>query len=305
MIAEAGIGAAAAATATKCPLCEADHSRIAWQQNGLRIDKCLGCGLLFTAERPGEDDLLRLYGDGTLKGVPNEEIGCDDGPPPRWKQTEQEHILSRIRSLGVTNGELLDIGCFTGMFMVNASAFGFSPVGVEPSDLAYRHVRGSLSFSVHHGNLQSANFAEGRFSAASLLDVIEHVPDPVAELRAVHRVLRPGGVLAVSTPNAAGLLQRVVGTKRRLTGQPWCPIDDVPWHLWGFTPRTIARCIERAGFRFEGVEQLQPSPLASNEGAGSTPLKKIGLRAVAEASKILRMSDRMAAFGTKPLVSAE
>lgn len=297
-------GDQSAAGAGICPLCEGARSHLAWQQNGLRIDRCSGCGLLFTVERPSEEELLRMYGDGTLKGVPNEEIGRNDGPVPRWKQAEQERILNRIGSLGAADGELLDIGCFTGMFLVNAGKTGFSPVGIEPSDLAYGHVRDSLGFPVHHGSLQSADFSEGRFAAASLLDVLEHMPDPVGELRAVYRVLRPGGVVAISTPNASGLLQRVVGTKRRLTGQPWCPIDDVPWHLWGFTPSTISRCLGRAGFRVAGVEQLEPSPLASNEGAGSTRLKKIGLRAVAEASKILGMSDRMVAFGTKPAVPA-
>ena len=129
--------------------------------------------------------------------------------------------------------------------------------------------------------------------------MIEHVSDLISELREVLRILRPGGLLLLTTPNVRGLIQRLVKAKRRLIGQPWCPIDDVPWHLWGFTPQTMAKCLERAGFTVKEYLWLEPSPLSTNSASGSSARKRTALRFVAHLSKLFRMSDRFTMLGKK------
>jgi SAM-dependent methyltransferase len=272
-----------------------------WKQKGFQIDRCEGCGVVFAAKPPSQAELNDLYKEGQLTGVPIESIGREVGPPPDWKQREQISILERLKGLGTGGGELLDVGAFDGMFMQNAKRFGFEVTGIEPIREAYLHVSGTLGLPVVHGDLYSAALEAERFSAVSLLDVIEHISDPVAELREVLRVLKPGGILVMTTPNAAGLMQKIVGTKRKMFGQPWCPIDDVPWHLWGFAPRTIRLCMEKAGFHVEIVDSLEPSPLSSNRNSGSTKWKQFALLAAARTSKLLNMSDRMIVFGRKKL----
>jgi SAM-dependent methyltransferase len=208
-------------------------------------------------------------------------------------------VLQQLKKLGVEDGTILDVGAFSGMFLQNARRLGFDVVAVEPIWEAYHHLSEALGIAAVHGDLFSAAFPPESFAAVSLLDVIEHIPDPVVELQEVYRVLKPGGVLVMTTPNVAGLMQRVVGAKRKIFGQPWCPIDDVPWHLWGFTPHNFQICMRKAGFTVERVDFLEPSPFSTNLNSGSTSWKKLALRAVAQTSKILQMSDRMVAFGRK------
>lgn len=285
--------------APACLICGSARSRTVWRRDATRIEKCLGCNLLFVAERPSEAELLGLYDGEALLKFDLHPGSSDEAVVPDWKNKEYMQLLDGVARLGVHGGQLLDVGCFSGIFLSNAKRRDFTVVGVEPNRDAYVRVHDVLGFNVVHGSLTSAQFAADTFSVVSLLDVIEHVSDPVSELEEVFRILRPGGVLIITTPNVAGLPQRVVGGKRFLFGQDWCPIDGVPWHLYGFTRSTLRRCVEKAGFQFRSVEWLEPSLLSTNIGAGSSEAKRLGLRLVGEASKLLRMSDRIALFAQK------
>jgi SAM-dependent methyltransferase len=223
-----------------------------------------------------------------------------EGELPAWKMAEQARLLDLLKKWGASSGVLLDVGCFSGLFLRNAKLRDFAVVGIEPNNDAVSHVRSLYNFDVRHGDLHSEKFPADHFAAVSLLDVIEHLPDPIAEMREVLRILRPGGLLVMTTPNAQGLLQQVIRAKRFLASQPWCPIDDVPWHLWGFTPRTLAIGACQAGLLVKETGWLEPSHLSSNFGAGSAAWKKIGLRAAAQLSKILNRSDRFLLVAQKP-----
>ncbi|HXM95657.1 MAG TPA: class I SAM-dependent methyltransferase [Candidatus Dormibacteraeota bacterium] len=284
----------------RCPICAVPDSQPVWKKAAIRIEKCGSCGVFFTAERPQESALMQLYnGDALLVERPDPLPKGEDLFPP-WKMQEHQKLLDEIATFGVTAGSLLDVGCFSGMFLTNARKRGFEVAGIEPNQDAFAHVRNLLGCEVVHGSLASAHFPPGHFSAVSFLDVIEHVKDPVADLKVAFRIMRPGGVLVLATPNVKGLLQQVVKSKRNILRQPWCPIDDVPWHLWGFTRKSLTLCVEKAGFLVKKISWLEPSPLSTNLGAGSSALKRASLWAVAQASKRLGLSDRMVLFAQKP-----
>jgi SAM-dependent methyltransferase len=88
--------------------------------------------------------------------------------------------------------------------------------------------------------LGGAPLGDGTFDMASLLHVLEHVPDPRATLTEARRVLAPGGVLLLALPNVDCL-------EARLFGRDWYPLD-LPRHYWGFTPHTLVRLVEECGF---------------------------------------------------------
>lgn len=282
-----------------CLICGTEASRPVWRQDDLQIDKCARCGVLFVVERPTERDLIHLYGAGALHFERPDPENVPTGPPPAWKVKEHGTLLHRLAGLGLRSGQLLDVGCLSGMFLQNARAAGFEVHGVEPNDGACLYIRKVFGLDVFHGSLTEARYDDARFSVVTLHDVIEHVSDPPAELREVFRVLQPEGILLLATPNAGGLPQRVVKAKRWLARQPWCPIDDVPWHLWGFTPQSLSLCVRKAGFIVKEVLWLEPSPLSTNSSAGSSKLKNAGLRLAAHLSKVVGMSDRFALLAQK------
>ena len=96
------------------------------------------------------------------------------------------------------DAELLDLGCGTGWLAEHFP--NYTGLDAAPEAVAAGAEKGR---NVLQGDLaRPLPFAGGSFDAAVLKDVLEHVPDPVAVVREVHRVLRPGGTVFASSPDA-------------------------------------------------------------------------------------------------------
>ena len=89
------------------------------------------------------------------------------------------------------------------------------------------------------GTLRSASFEARSFDFVHMSHVLEHVTEPLATLREVARLLRPGGRVYIETPNIDSL-------GFRWAREYWFPLE-VPRHLWLFSPRTLTRAVTSAG----------------------------------------------------------
>ena len=281
----------------RCSICGSTHFVDVCWWKGARIVRCSSCGVVFSSLRPDESELLRLYNDGTLPQGSNEDQVAAEITFPRWKLREHSHVLQMLASLGVTGGELLDIGCLWGSFLDSARRSGFQVTGIEPNAPAATYGRKILKMNIFQGSLNDLSLPPCSFDAVTMLDVIEQLRDPVSALQIVRRLLKPEGVLVVVTPNVEGLPVRVIGLKRRIFCQPWCPIDDPPWHLWGFSRRTASRALVRAGYCVEAVEGLSPSIFTTNAGADIKPWKRLGLTGLSGVGLLIGRSDRIAVYG--------
>jgi 2-polyprenyl-3-methyl-5-hydroxy-6-metoxy-1,4-benzoquinol methylase len=138
---------------------------------------------------------------------------------------------------------LLDIGCAYGPFLVAAAEGGFSPLGMDPAEDAVRYVRDRLKIPAITGFFPDPSRREfqcGRFDAVTLWYVIEHLRDAAGALREISRLLRPGGVVAFSTPSLSG----VSGRKSLKTFLEQSPGDHVT--LWD--PRRLKKALAPYGF---------------------------------------------------------
>jgi SAM-dependent methyltransferase len=95
-------------------------------------------------------------------------------------------LVEWLRAQSVTGGSVLDVGCgdrpYAELF---PGATGFDVPGNPHADL--------------HGSLEAIPVADASFDVVLCLQVLEHVPDPAAAVRELHRVVRPGGRVLLST----------------------------------------------------------------------------------------------------------
>jgi ubiquinone/menaquinone biosynthesis C-methylase UbiE len=133
----------------------------------------------------------------------------------------------------------LDVGSSVGCVVEAARERGWDAVGADLSFAAVQFCRKrGLPCEVFDG--MTLPFRDGSFDVLTSWHVIEHVADVESTLAEWFRVLRPGGVMALETPDASAPIVRWRGAKYR---KFWAPE-----HSYTFTPDTLAAFVERAGF---------------------------------------------------------
>lgn len=135
---------------------------------------------------------------------------------------------------------LLEVGCGNGAFLKVAQSCGWDVVGLDTDAIAVEMANRS-GLCVHAGVLEETTFPQQHFDAITLTHVIEHLHDPQRSLEICYKMLRPGGVLTVATPN-------LHSTGHRVFGRNWVHLDP-PRHLVLFTPQSLRDTLKRAGFQ--------------------------------------------------------
>jgi 2-polyprenyl-3-methyl-5-hydroxy-6-metoxy-1,4-benzoquinol methylase len=154
-----------------------------------------------------------------------------------YLRTAKSQVRLIQKYAGGTN--LLDIGCAQGFFLFSASQAGYITKGIEISRDAAEYARREFGLDIETKPFEELRFAENHFDVVTLWQVLEHVPYPLMILREVHRILKPGGLLVVSTPDIGGIPAKILGKK-------WWDIKRL--HVNQFTTRTLAGILQNAGF---------------------------------------------------------
>jgi len=230
----------------RCNLCGADDTVHVAEIDGFHIVKCRQCGLVYVNPRYRQQQLQEIYTeeyydhDGINNGL--EFFGysnyVDDEENIKTTFAKRLNTIERY----ATKGRLLDVGCATGFFLDLARSNGWEVIGSEVSEFSARYARQTLGLDVRLGTLKQLSFEDQAFDVVTMWDVIEHVPDPLGELREVWRILRDGGVLSIITPDVGSLVARLLGSR-------WEEFRRVREHVYFFSRRTMCETLRRAGFR--------------------------------------------------------
>jgi SAM-dependent methyltransferase len=149
--------------------------------------------------------------------------------------------IARYHRFAPPGATVLEVGCGTGGSLAALRDIGGYEVrGVEPCRRAAEHARRALGLAVETSTLEQAGYPARSFDLVVMKHVLEHVPSPRTTLAEVARVLKPGGTVVLLVPNVASL-------ERYVFGSCWYGYD-IFWYLYHFTPATLSRYLDGAGF---------------------------------------------------------
>ncbi len=147
-------------------------------------------------------------------------------------------------------GRLLDVGCGSGVYGASLIRLGWQVDGVEPDAHAAELAR-AHGLNVQANSIEQAVLPRAAYDVVTLWHSLEHTSNPVAVLRKLHAALRPQGLLMVEVPNMAGWGAGFMG--------PYWYHWDLPRHRLHFTPSSLRRAMERAGYEDVRVQYV-PNP---------------------------------------------
>src|SRR5882672_4664683 len=198
-----------------CALCGGSTYRLIHDMGWRRILTCEGCHLVRADPLPSLDEKLAIETQGYTDEHAFPEVAdffknCHrDYVEDPVIRTMGRHLTTLEATLG-RPGTLLDVGAGTGVFMHLARQRGWQPSGVDICPLTAEKASREFGVQIAVGPFEEHQFDGAQFDAATLLDVLEHVRDPLATLRRVHALLRPGGAVYIAVPNQRCLLTALV-----------------------------------------------------------------------------------------------
>jgi SAM-dependent methyltransferase len=231
---------------------------------GARVDlvRCAACGFGQPAALPSLPDYFgRMY---------------DQRWSAEWMETEYTSGYKDLIFTSVLRGlearvpshqrTLLDLGAHVGRLMRMAAERGWTAEGVElnPSTAAY--AARATGLPVHRMDARALSDRGRRYGAVTLVDVLEHIPAPVAALEAARAVLAPGGWIAVKVPHGRMQLGKEAVRARLRPGYRATVADNLV-HVSHFGVRSLALALERAGFAEVRVGVAAPETIPGGSAA--------------------------------------
>ena len=194
--------------------------------------------------------------------------------------------LSRAEGV-VGKGRLLEVGAGGGGFVRIALQRGWEVHATETSPSAIERLRSLGAGAVFEGDLPALALPSSTYDLVVALEVVEHVHAPSSHLAETFRLLKPGGMLLLTTPNFDGLSRRWWGLRWRVIGAE---------HVGYFTGSTLTRTLKACGYSSIRVRSrsLDLSTWRTSVGKGSVgsfdPHASARMRDAVEGSRVLRTS---------------
>jgi len=217
-----------------CNLCGSDDARRLYVLRDYRffvddlewpLVQCRRCGLGYLNPRPTPGEIGRYYPDEyftyrhRLEGRYRRQAEYVPGPP----------------------GRLLEVGAAGGDFLALMRGRGWEVEGIE----RFAQAENAYGILIHRQSFpEECDLPGESFDVIVAWSVFEHLHDPAGAFAECVRLLCPGGLLIVQVPNLRSIHGRIAR------------MEDVPRHLYFFSPRTLAQYAKLAGFRLEKVSHV-------------------------------------------------
>ena len=202
-----------------------------------KILKCKKCGLVFLYPQPSIKFLKDKYNDEYYK---------------EWltKQKQEREKLWKKRLKDIIrykdSGKLLDVGCGDGIFLRLAKRY-FNCEGTEISEFACKYVNEKYNLKVYNGEIKDLNLPEKSYDIITMWHVLEHMRDPLSNLKKASVLLKEDGLIVIEVPNLNAYFERFIYFLIKLKKEPL--YTERENHLFFFSPETLKKILRKVNFR--------------------------------------------------------
>lgn len=197
--------------------------------------QCASCGLVYQVGVPNEELLDHLYGVAALHDV--EATQAARGLAVRRSYANDVEQCIKYFDAAPASIEVLDFGSGAGLWLDMAAAFGCRTSGAELAETALGRLR-----AAGHDAFILEELPSERFHFVNTEQVVEHLVEPCEVLQQLVDALRPGGLLRISVPNGAGIVDR-------LEHADWRAPKGSPASLNAVAPLEHLNCFDHGSLR--------------------------------------------------------
>jgi len=236
--------------------------------------RCTSCGLVLLHPVPSDSVLEEYY---------NNSYEVDFDSYFKGVKSRSAVTLDELARHFPKQGRLLEVGCSYGGFLDAARGKGWDVTGIELSRSAANYARERLGLRVFSATLQDQiKQLEEPYDVLVMFHVIEHVADPLTLLESCRKLVKPGGLLVLKTPNVASSIAK-------LTGALWHWVSP-PAHLYLYSPETLGKLLEKSGYQAAKLQSSQGDAHNNLFAVVSAVGRKVFFRSNAEPLVHLRRS---------------
>ena len=206
--------------------------------------KCTDCGLVYMNPQISPEDVKAFYPDDY---APHKSHLDKAGKSEKMSKSRLVRSLPRLLLQKLNEKScVLDVGCGSGKFLNEIkSVFGCKVYGLDISEQAAKTAKDDYGIEVFTGVVTVAPFPPDYFDVITAWQYLEHVHNPLESLQMFYRLLKPDGFCLISTPNFNSFNAKIFRDR-------WFGLE-CPRHLYIYTPETINKLLQKAGFSLAAV----------------------------------------------------
>ena len=225
--------------------CHDRTTRTSDDLGGRPITVCSRCGLFWLASAEGQNERIQYYRDAYWNDFHNEQAGSA-------RENIFAHALDRIESHVGSTGFMVDVGCGPGAFLAMSQARGWKARGYDPSRSAVAEAC-AKGLNAVEGVWPPSPLQDEQVDVVTMVNVLDHLPNPIEALEEVWRVLKVGGLVYLRVPN--GTMHVRLAKILTVLGLGHLPVI----HVYGFSAKSFRHYLPQLGFHIEEIRTAPPS----------------------------------------------
>lgn len=236
-----------------CILCGTDNSTPLYKKDNLTYVRCRNCELVYVNPRLKGKSLQEVY-EGSPVRAWWKNLLYSKRSVASFKNLDRRFQRAELLAYEILKykdgGRILDIGCNRGFLLATAVSWGWEAYGIEIVPWFPTVVAKRFPMKIFAQPLREITppFDDHFFDAVTMIDIIEHLADPLSDLREIHRIINPDGILLVNTLDLGSAYAQSIG-------ESWGSVNPQE-HFYLFDRQTLGKIADAAGFR---IHAFQPS----------------------------------------------